>query len=271
MKFKSPLDYLEVKGFCMEPQILFGDRLVLDSRPDSYRPGDILVYQSSTRTEPMAHRLVRKISEQEYLISEDRDPIRQEIIKKEQILGRVLSIVRGDKVFSAGACSWMHGVRKPFVLFYSYLKNPAAKFFQPVLQMIQSIPAYKVFVRKIWAPQFAMVRVRDGLDRILALIGGRYAGHLDYSIFTVDGAETIWVSNIHVRIRYRGIGLASRLFFALSSQAGVRAYALACQTSLIPFYKKLGFGVRDESTPDYTFWLNKGYLKPGNHLLEKSV
>lgn len=265
--------YLEVKGFCMEPWILFGDRLLLDAQIEHCRLGDILVYQSSSQTEPVAHRLIQRISDREFLVSEDAEPLRKDVVAREQILGRVLSIIREGKVLSPGTRSWMYGIRKPFVFLYSYLKNPAAKAFQPVLELIQRLPAYKMLAQKIGAPQmtFFPARIREGLDRIVALRGGRYAGYLDYSVMSVEGVDTVWISNLYVRIRYRGIGLAARLLEALQKEMygkGISQCHLACRPDLLNFYQKSGFREMDQNSKDRAFWLAQGYLMAGDLLLE---
>ena len=75
-----------------------------------------------------------------------------------------------------------------------------------------------------------------------------------------DGVYQTFICDVMIHPDYQGKGVGKNLIQALvkyCEQKGIRWVQLFCAQGKQPFYKKLGFTVRDREAPGMTLFLNK--------------
>lgn len=153
-----------------------------------------------------------------------------------------------------------------------YGKSLALKIMAPFLQSVQSWSAYQYFARRLWVPKIFPSPTDFQPQRLDALVHGRYAGCLEFSVYDLEARKAAWISNLHVRIRYRGAGIAGRLFQALDQEAkkkGIQEYYLTFRNhGWIPkFYRKLGF--QEIGQEEKYFWMNENKITTNTSVFKK--
>ena len=209
--------YYKSQGFSMEPFLLDGDELIVNMSPGlSYAGGDIVLYRSPLHEQPIAHRLVqidrRSLSA---VFRSDAHPLMVESLGVEVILGRVEFVRRGERLVRVhGSLATRLSNRAVAALLPSVvlLKERVTGILRPAVTGLQGLSYYQSCFSRLFTPEIRVVRLEGGeMARVIATVNSCYAGSLDVQSRSVDGTRVGWISSLSVRLRYRGIGIATRL------------------------------------------------------------
>ena len=248
--------YYAAQGFSMEPSVLDGDGLIVNTSPgQSYNVGEIVLYRSPHRPQPVAHRLV-KIDHKHALvvIRSDADPRVEETLGLSAIIGKVEHIRRGDLIFRVGGSrttTWMnHAIATVHPLGLA-LKETMATWVLPLFIKMQGTQLYRNIVHGSVTANIHVIPL-DGtaiMNRLVATVSRQYAGNVDVVWQLGDHNRYGVISSLLVRARYRRAGLATQLLQHIESEAvalGTRELRVEHERTnqiAATLYKRLGYGI----------------------------
>jgi signal peptidase I len=240
---------LRVAGWSMYPTLWKGDRLTVEpAPPTSLQVGDLLLFHDRGRL--ICHRLVamQENGDRQRLITKgDAMTGLGETIQPEQVLGKVVAVAR--RWPWARTSGWAGSQAMRIDLAREWLIHLIAQ----GLQYLQGLRGYRWIMRSLLSRSFAFYLgvpegsqwfsyhpiSRRGGDAIgftgrrdfhlLARLGGTSVGSLQGKA----GPGGYWIENLHVRIRYRGLGVASQLL-ALAATAASRSKPPVLLASIKP-------------------------------------
>lgn len=218
--------YYKSQGFSMEPFLLDGDELIVDTSSEvAYHVGDIVLYRSPRHPNAIAHRLVfLDEARRSVVLRSDAEPQMVESLGIEAIVGKVEHVRRGERLvcvngtittrlFNQAIALW-----RPSVLRF---KHRLASGLMPIVMRLQRTSMYRqCAVRLVRATLHLVQPQEEGGAKIVAMVRGRYAGSLDIEPRRLDHGSIGWISSLSVRARYRGAGIASRMVQRAETVAG---------------------------------------------------
>jgi GNAT superfamily N-acetyltransferase len=252
-----------VAGWSMYPALRKGDRMTVESaRPSQLRIGDLIVFHLRGRL--ICHRLValEGMGPGLRIVTKgDATSGCDEPLQPEQVLGRVVTVMRRWPWARAGGWAGAQAMR------IDRAREWLIHLIAQGLQYLQGLRSYRWIMRSILLPCFDFYWgvsegtrwfsyhpiSRRGSDPIgftghrdfhlLAKLGGASVGSLQGKA----GAEGYRIESLHVRIRYRGLGVGSHLL-ALAAAAARRSRPPVLLASVEPanksavhLFTKMGF------------------------------
>jgi Acetyltransferase (GNAT) domain len=251
----------KTRGFSMEPFLWNGDELLIYvAAGQRYQIGDILLYRSSFQPEPVAHRLIAIEGGGDFLVlRSDSVPNFTERVSSGAVLGRAAAILRHGKIISISSDRWSKRWLNYFMVkvYPAVLdaKHLAVVLLMPVISFVQGLPLYRKIISPLIAGRLHFDSSSSGDQaQLRAWVGGSFAGSL--SVCRAEGEDQgwLWISNLSVRIRYRGTGIDSALMEEAQSYAktkgfrGLRLTRESGDPASALFYQRVGFedcGTRD--------------------------
>jgi GNAT superfamily N-acetyltransferase len=238
----------------MEPFIRNGDELLIHvAAGERYRIGDILLYCSPFYLEPVAHRLIAIEGSGDFMVlRSDFEPGFTERVSSGAVLGRAAAILRHGKIISISSDRWSKRWLNRFIVkvYPAVLdaKHRAVVRLKPVISFIQGFLLYRTIITPLIAGRLHFDSSSSSDQaQLRAWVGGRFAGSLSIGRAEGEDQDWLWISNLYVRIRYRGAGIGTALMGKAQSYAktnGFRGLRLT-RESVDPvsanFYRRVGF------------------------------
>lgn len=251
--------YYQSQGFSMEPFLLDGDELIVNTALDvSYHIGDIVLYRSPNHLNPVAHRLVSLDRQSSSAVfRSDANPLMTDSLGIEAILGKVEYVRRGGKLIRVGGTIPRRLVNRAVAMVRPTLfrvKDAVTAALLPAVTGLQGTWFYRRWASRLLTPHIDVAQPdsSDGV-RITATVNGRFAGRLDLHARRKNGRTIGWISSLSVRARYRGAGIATALLKAAERHAekgGVQELCVEHARDNRPaekLYCRMGFEVVDPS------------------------
>lgn len=241
-------------GFSMEPFIRNGDELLIHvDAGQRYRIGDILLYRSSFHPEPVAHRLIATEGGGDFVVlRSDSEPGSTERVSSSVVLGRAAAILRHGTIISISSDRWSRRWLNRFIVkVYPAMldaKDWAVVRLKPVISFFQGLSLYRKIITPLIAGRLHFDSSPSGdQTQLRAWVGGRFAGSLSVCRTEGEDQDWLWISNLSVRIRYRGAGIGSALLWEAQAYAktkGFRGLRLTRESGdpvSARFYQRVGF------------------------------
>jgi len=241
-------------GFSMEPFLRNGDELLIHvAAGQRYRIGDILLYRSPFHPEPVAHRLIAIEGSGDFIVlRSDFEPRLTERVSSSAVLGRAVAILRHGKIISITSDRWSKRWLNRFIVkvYPAVLgaKHRAVARLKLVISFFQGFPIYRTIITPLIAGRLHFDSSSSGDQaQLRAWVGGRFAGSLSIGRGEGKDQDWLWVSNLSVRIRYRGAGIDSALMGEAQSYAktngflGLRLTRESGDPVSANFYLSVGF------------------------------
>ena len=226
---------LRVAGRSMSPALWNGDQITVEpASPESLQEGDIILFHQCGQL--ICHRVVaiQDSGAGPRLITKgDAETGCREVTQPDQVLGRVVAVTR--------RWPWAGFLSKRTDCWLAQLRDEVAQWFQ----YLQGLRGYRWIMRSILLPSFAFYwGVPEGRQWFryhpISHRGGNLTGFTDRrdfhllaklgeicvgSVRITASGEGYRIDDLYVRIRYRGLGVASRFIsfastLAAQSEAG---------------------------------------------------
>ena len=245
-----------VASWSMSPALQKGDQITVEPAiPTSLQVGDVILFHQCGQL--ICHRVVALDTAgpgTRIITKGDAASACGEVIQAEQVLGRVVGVKPN--------WHWAGSLSKGIDCWLARLRDEVAQ----GLLALQGLRSYRWMMRALFSRCVAYHvgipeggrwlryhRIYDGDDatlhtdrldfRLLAKVGGTSVGSLECKA----DAEGCWIENLHVRIRYRGVGVGSHLL-ALATTGAARSGARWLLASVEPenrpavdLFTKMGF------------------------------
>lgn len=259
------LFFVDTCGFSMWPFLRQGDKVIAKKTSlENLNLGDIIIYVGGLNKK-ICHRLVKKVKSGDSFILYTRGdsiPGRSEVISAEKVLGKVIGIMRNGRIISqetkkAKTVNWLiANFYAPVVFWRKFFKNIVIYFFS----LIQNTPVYKISLGFLISPKVEY-RLPSDLEldnQFVALYRGKVIGSVCLTEKKGDFQDgSFLVSGLHVRIRFRRLGVGEKLMERLiefARKKGINNLYLNVQEKAKPgylLYKKLGFKENGETIASF--------------------
>ena len=242
----------QARGNSMFPAIKHADILTVEPvRDKELQWLDILFFKAADR-HIVAHRLVKKIFQDDELILVTRGDYlwsNDEKILFKDVLGRVKSIERNKRIINLG--SGIGRLRNLFFALVSVLIIKLRQIAGNSLRLIQGLKTYRRLAKRLIKKE--IVYQYQSLDScgsyLLARVGDKIIGRAKIDSFTKEHylSSGWWISGMWVDWHYRGVGIAERLTRMLFDFAGdqgvsnIKLLVFKNNQAAINLYKKTGF------------------------------
>lgn len=250
------------RGTSMLPFIRTGDTLIVAPvDATALQPGDVILFQPDANR-VVAHRVVQREIEGEhvhYKLRGDASAGPAECVLPEQVLGRVLRIVRGSRTIDLDHARHRTAVRLwirthplgGLLIAVVYTLQHAVR---GVIVRVQARKLYRTLARTLMSPlvRYHTTLVREDAPRITVItarLGGVTCGSATLRSAAHHDTQTVecWLSDLHVRRVCRGWGIGAQLVqrcVKLAAQAGAATaylYVFEDNAPALALFHKLGF------------------------------